>query len=168
MILSKHFRPTSDRSPSLAASGFFLSRRLFVKKGKKLLLLILLGALGAGTFHYFRDTTAPGIEASVESGPVSARSPLSVQLQDAGAGLKSLRVSLVQGEKAVEVVSRDFPPEPARRRRPSTLARRTCRKALSRFGLPPSTSHPSASARATRAKRFSPSITTTSRRRLAS
>jgi hypothetical protein len=81
-----------------------------VKKGKKLLLLILLGALGAGTFHYFRDTTAPGIETSVKSGPVSARSPLSVQLQDAGAGLKSLRVSLVQGEKAVEVVSRDFPP----------------------------------------------------------
>lgn len=80
-----------------------------MKKGKLLLLLILLGALGAGAFHYFRDTTAPSIEASAESGPISARRPLSVRLADPGAGLKTLRVALVQGEKSVEVVSRDFP-----------------------------------------------------------
>jgi murein DD-endopeptidase MepM/ murein hydrolase activator NlpD len=79
-----------------------------VKKGKLLLLLILLGALGAGAFVYFRDTTAPGIEASPESGPVSARRPLTVRLTDAGAGLKSLRITVVQGEKALELVSRDF------------------------------------------------------------
>jgi hypothetical protein len=80
-----------------------------VKKGKLFLLLILLVALGAAAFHYFRDTTAPRIETAAESGPLSARRPLSVRLADAGAGLKSLRVSLVQGEKAVEVVARDFP-----------------------------------------------------------
>jgi len=79
-----------------------------VKKGKLLLLLILLGALGAGAFVYFRDTTAPGIEASPESGPVSARRPLTARLSDDGAGLKSLRITVVQGEKAVEVVARDF------------------------------------------------------------
>lgn len=81
-----------------------------MKKGKLLLLLILLGALGAGAFHYFRDTTAPDIVASAESGPISARRALSARLTDPGAGLKSLRVSLLQGERTVEVVSRDFPP----------------------------------------------------------
>ncbi|HEY7745591.1 MAG TPA: M23 family metallopeptidase, partial [Desulfuromonadales bacterium] len=55
-----------------------------------------------------RDTTAPGIEASPVSGPVSARRPLTARLSDAGAGLKSLRITVVQGEKASEVVARDF------------------------------------------------------------
>lgn len=81
-----------------------------MKKGKLLLLLILLGALGAGAFVYFRDSTAPAIEASAESGPISARLPLTVRLADPGAGLKSLRVTVVQGEKSVEMVVRDFPP----------------------------------------------------------
>lgn len=79
------------------------------KKGRYLLLLIVLVALGTGAFHYFRDTSAPDIAASAESGPISARRTLSAQLQDSGAGLKSLHISIVQGEKTVEVVSRDFP-----------------------------------------------------------
>lgn len=79
-----------------------------MKKGKLLLLLILAGALGSGAFVYFRDTTAPRIEANPESGPVSARRPLTARLADAGAGLKSLRIKVVQGEKAVEVLTRDF------------------------------------------------------------
>lgn len=81
-----------------------------MKKGKLLLLLILLGTLGAGAFYYFRDTTAPRIETNAESGPISARRSLTARLTDAGAGLKSLRITVVQGEKAVEVVARDFPP----------------------------------------------------------
>lgn len=80
------------------------------KKGRYLLLLILLVALGVGVFRYVRDTTAPDIVASAESGPISARRALTTKLTDSGAGLKSLRVSLVQGEKSVEVASRDFPP----------------------------------------------------------
>lgn len=81
-----------------------------MKKGKLLLLLILLGALGAGAFVYFRDTTAPAIETSLESGPVSARRPLVIRLADAGAGLQSLRVTLLQGERSFDAAVRDFVP----------------------------------------------------------
>jgi len=81
-----------------------------VKKGRLLLLIILLGALGTGAFLYFRDTTAPAIEASPEAGPLSAHRPLTVRLTDGGAGIKNLKITLVQGEKTLELAARDFPP----------------------------------------------------------
>lgn len=73
------------------------------------LIIVLLGsALAVGAFFYLRDTAGPQIALRPEAGPVSAKSPLVLELQDSGSGLKGVRVTVLQGEKSQELLNRSF------------------------------------------------------------
>lgn len=79
-------------------------------KSSTLMLLILVVALVALTFFYFRDTTGPVVAVSPGSGAISAKRELTVKLEDPKSGLKTLTVTAVQGGKTVEVLNRKFDP----------------------------------------------------------
>ncbi|UFS70299.1 M23 family metallopeptidase [Geomonas sp. RF6] len=72
-------------------------------------LFIIIAALAVGGFFYFQDTTAPYVALSRESGPLSAKGEMTVRAGDRGSGLKSLTVSVIQGEKPVTVLSKSYP-----------------------------------------------------------
>ncbi len=73
---------------------------------------IVVSALIVGGYFYFRDTAGPQLALQPQSGPVSAKRSLQLQLEDAASGLKSLSVTAVQGEKSVELLRRDFADRP--------------------------------------------------------
>lgn len=82
-----------------------------MKSLKKLFLLVILGGIIAATVYYFRDTEGPTISLTPSSGPISAKSPLSLTLTDAGTGIKRVQVTVVQNGKRMPLVNRDAPLE---------------------------------------------------------
>jgi murein DD-endopeptidase MepM/ murein hydrolase activator NlpD len=74
------------------------------------MLLILVVALLAVGFFYFRDTTGPLLTLSPDSGAVSARRELTVNLEDPKSGLKTLSITAVQGDNTIEVLNKKFEP----------------------------------------------------------
>ena len=89
---------------------FFFLRRLLVKFLKRLfLLLVLAGLVGLGIF-LFRDMTPPTVEVAPAAGPLSPHRPLKLTLGDQGLGLRTLQVTLKQGDKSAEALTRSYPP----------------------------------------------------------
>lgn len=80
-----------------------------MKSIKKLLLIIILVALIAIGITYFRDTAAPLVSLTPDSGPISPRSDLTLVLNDKGSGIKQVTVTLVQEESRLSLIQRDFP-----------------------------------------------------------
>lgn len=78
-------------------------------KKSSLLFILLLIALAAGAFYYFRDTSAPLATLSPDSGAVSPMRPLELRLEDTGAGIKNLTVTLLQQGAANTLVSKNYP-----------------------------------------------------------
>ena len=76
---------------------------------KSLLLVIVLLALAYGGFLVMRDMTPPAFTVTPGDGPMSARKPLLVKVNDDGAGLRSLVVTASQGGRTVTLLSRDYP-----------------------------------------------------------
>ena len=72
-----------------------------MKKSSLLIAVILLAALVGGGFFYFRDMDGPKISLTPDSGPVSRQHPPVLQLSDLGSGLRSVDVSLIQGDKTI-------------------------------------------------------------------
>ncbi len=70
----------------------------------------MLVVLIAASVFYFRDTDGPLLSLRPGSGPVSANRPLVLSLEDAGSGLKTVQVNLVQNGKAVPVLARTYGP----------------------------------------------------------
>ncbi len=81
-----------------------------MKSLKKLLLLLIIGGLIAAAVTYFRDTAAPIVQLTPGNGSISGKTPLVLNLQDEGAGLKTLLVEIVQGEMRQVLLQQDFPP----------------------------------------------------------
>lgn len=80
-----------------------------MKSIKKLfLLLIVIGLISAAVF-YFRDTKPPHVSLTPGSGPISNKSKLLLALNDEGMGLKSAKVSVIQGTDKLPLLQRDFP-----------------------------------------------------------
>ncbi len=80
-----------------------------MKSIKKLfLLLIIVGLVSAG-FFYFRDTEAPQLTLSPASGPISKKSRVLLALNDEGMGLKTVQITVVQGNDRIPLVTREFP-----------------------------------------------------------
>ncbi len=82
-----------------------------MKSIKKLFLLIILVGLIAAAVYYFRDTEGPTISLLPSSGPISAKSPLSLTLTDEGTGLKQVQVTVIQAGNRMSLVDRQAPPE---------------------------------------------------------
>ena len=55
------------------------------------------------------DTSAPTVTLSRQSGPVSTKTPLLLALSDPGSGLKKLTVRALQGERRIDLLSREYP-----------------------------------------------------------
>ena len=78
-------------------------------KKSSLLVILLLVAVGAGAFYYFRDTSAPAVTLSPDSGAVSPARPLELHLEDPGAGIRELTVALLQQGGAHTLLSKSYP-----------------------------------------------------------
>ena len=72
--------------------------------------IIVAIALVVFGFLYLRDTTGPTLTLRPGEGPVSAKREITLTLEDPGAGLKSLTVSAVQGDRAIPLLARQYPP----------------------------------------------------------
>lgn len=70
-----------------------------------LTILLLVAVVAAGGFFLFRDSQAPSLVLTPSAGPVSAKRPLVLNLQDDGAGLKNLVVTVTQDDKTVELAN---------------------------------------------------------------
>lgn len=80
-----------------------------MKSLKKLFLLIIVIAICAGGFFYFRDTKEPELTLTPGSGPISHKSKLMLSVQDEGLGLKNVKVTIIQGNTNNTLINRDFP-----------------------------------------------------------
>lgn len=71
--------------------------------------LFLVVILLAGGFLYFRDTAGPEVSLSPDSGPVSGKREIVIQLEDEGSKLKQLTLFVSQGDEKQEILSRTYP-----------------------------------------------------------
>ena len=80
-----------------------------MKTSSLVLVIVLFAALVGGGFFYFRDTKGPEIALLPATGPVSSKHPPALQLADPGSGLKSVTVTLIQGDKIISVLAKEYP-----------------------------------------------------------
>lgn len=82
-----------------------------MKSIKKLFFLLIVAGLVAVAVFYFRDTKAPLINLTPDSGPVSAKTKLALGISDSGMGLKNVQVHLIQGSNRLPLLQQDFTPQ---------------------------------------------------------
>ncbi|BCA80962.1 M23 family metallopeptidase [Desulfuromonas sp. AOP6] len=99
---------TNGRFATFPAFTRNLQLEFSVKKSSLLFLLLLI-AFGAGAFYYFRDTTAPTVTLSPDSGAIAPVRPLELRLEDTGTGIRDLTVTLLQQGGATPLMSKSFP-----------------------------------------------------------
>jgi len=92
-----------------------------LKSIKKLILLLVLVGLVAAVVFYFRDTQAPALTLTPDTGPISGKTALLLSLNDEGMGLKQVQVTVLQGDKRFDLASQEFPPKTAEARLELTL-----------------------------------------------
>lgn len=80
-----------------------------MKTSSLVLIAVLFAALVGGGYFYFRDTKSPHVQLTPSSGPTSSKHPPVLKLSDSGSGLRKVTVTLTQGEKTFDVLSREFP-----------------------------------------------------------
>lgn len=73
-----------------------------------ILFIVFLLALVSGAIFYFRDTDGPQISLSPETGSVSDKRPLALEVEDSGSGVKHLLVTALQKERSFEVLTEDY------------------------------------------------------------
>lgn len=71
--------------------------------------IVLVAVTGLG-IYYLRDLTGPALVLSPAQGPISAKREFVLTLRDP-AGLKSLSVNAVQGERTIPLLSKNYPPD---------------------------------------------------------
>lgn len=79
----------------------------FARKSGMLLSLIVVAALIAGVFIYFRDTAGPQAHLLIASEQVSNK-PITLEIEDQGAGLKQVVVSVIQGNFTRELLNKTY------------------------------------------------------------
>jgi murein DD-endopeptidase MepM/ murein hydrolase activator NlpD len=80
-----------------------------LKSLKKLFFLLILIGLIAGAVFYFRDTEGPLISLNPATGPVSAKTPVSLTFSDASTGLKAVQVTILQSGSRLPLVDQTIP-----------------------------------------------------------
>jgi murein DD-endopeptidase MepM/ murein hydrolase activator NlpD len=76
---------------------------------KMFVLVVVIAVLGLGLF-YFLGTPAPKVSLSPDAGSIGAKRELALKLDAQGGILKKLSVSVMQAEKAVNILAKDYPP----------------------------------------------------------
>ncbi len=74
-----------------------------------LTILLLLIVVAAGGYFLLRDNQAPSLILTPDSGPISAKRPPILTLEDEGTGLKNVLVTITQGDKTAELLRSEFP-----------------------------------------------------------
>jgi len=74
-----------------------------------LTILLLVVVVAVGGFFLLRDSQIPNLILSPASGPISTKRPPILTLEDDGAGLKTVLVTITQGDKTVELLRSEFP-----------------------------------------------------------
>ena len=59
--------------------------------------------------YYLIDLSGPGFSLSRQSGAISSKIDLVLRLRDQGSGLKAVSVKLLQGEKKIPILAREYP-----------------------------------------------------------
>ncbi|MDD4456818.1 MAG: M23 family metallopeptidase [Syntrophotalea acetylenica] len=77
-------------------------------KNHAIMIILLLVVGTAAGYFMLRDSQAPDLTLTPESGAVSAKKPPVLKIQDDGAGLKSLKVSVSQDGKTAELISKTW------------------------------------------------------------
>lgn len=75
---------------------------------KKLLGLLLLGALAYGAYLYFHDTTPPNLSFSPDDGYIKRSTVLHLELQDKS-GIREAEVTLTQGDNEFTLLRKEYP-----------------------------------------------------------
>lgn len=70
-----------------------------------IVLVVILGTI----LFYFFGTPAPKVSLSPDAGPIAVRRVLALKLDAQGGLLKKLAVSVVQAEKTVNILAKDYP-----------------------------------------------------------
>lgn len=78
-----------------------------MKTSAVVVLVVILALLGV-TVYYFLDIAGPALALSREPGPISSRADLVLRMRD-GSGLRSVSVSLLQGDKSYPVLDKEYP-----------------------------------------------------------
>lgn len=80
-----------------------------MKSIKKLFLLLAIFGLIAATVFYFRDTASPLVTLTPGTGTLSHKTPLFLELNDQGMGLKQVQVTILQEGNRLPLANRTFP-----------------------------------------------------------
>jgi len=76
---------------------------------KMFVLVVVVAVLGLGLF-YFLGTPAPKVSLSPDAGLIGASRELALKLDAQGGILKNLSVSVMQAEKTVNILVKEYPP----------------------------------------------------------
>jgi murein DD-endopeptidase MepM/ murein hydrolase activator NlpD len=82
-------------------------------RGRTLLILIALAALGIGALTAFRVGGEPTIEISPKLPGIGARTPVAVTVDEPRRGVKRVTVQLVQGDRVETLADESYPTRPA-------------------------------------------------------
>ena len=74
-----------------------------------LTILLLIVVVAVGGFFLLRDNQPPSLILTPDSGPISAKRPPIVTLEDDGTGLKNVVVTVTQDGQTVELLNSEFP-----------------------------------------------------------
>ncbi|MCD4688620.1 MAG: M23 family metallopeptidase [Desulfuromonadaceae bacterium] len=71
-------------------------------------MLLLVVVFAGGGFFLLRDNQAPSLTLTPSVGPISAKRPPVLTLEDEGAGLKNVLVTVTQGDQTIELLRSDY------------------------------------------------------------
>ncbi|WP_320169887.1 M23 family metallopeptidase [Maridesulfovibrio sp.] len=77
--------------------------------GQFIVLIILIGILGAGGYILYKDTTAPQLSISPDKGFITYETPIDINISDTQSGLKAVKIVLVQGDNKITLTEKTLP-----------------------------------------------------------
>ncbi|WP_243367624.1 M23 family metallopeptidase [Fundidesulfovibrio soli] len=76
------------------------------------LLLIILAGAGVGAYYFTRDMAAPVVELTPDRPATGSKREFSVTAKDDGSGVRTLKVSVLQGQKETTIIQKTYEPAP--------------------------------------------------------
>ncbi|WP_321532772.1 M23 family metallopeptidase [uncultured Desulfuromonas sp.] len=82
-----------------------------MKTLKSFFMLVILAVLIGGGYYYFRDTAAPEAHLTPQAGAIKEDAVLTLTLGDQTSGVARVEVKILQKDKAIPVLKKDYPLE---------------------------------------------------------
>lgn len=76
------------------------------------LLLIILAGAGVGAYYFTRDMAAPEVALTPDRPATGSKREFAVTAKDDGSGLRTLKVSVLQGQKETTIIQKNYDPAP--------------------------------------------------------